>query len=582
MKQVSVERVDEMGWPVLEPVEAEGVPRPIALHKPVCVAGGKPEANLVIGSSSISRVHALLVNDADAVYIRDLASRNRVFLNNVEVREAVLDNGDLLALGPATFRCKSHFNHHAREMATPDLELHRLDTAAKVLVKGRTAVLGRRSKCDVQVSGEQVAPVHAVIFKRQGRWFIRNLATATGTRVNGSPVGDSELKAGDLLRIGRTEFQCIVGGVGSNLAQDEDDASPTQIKSSEETVAVAADDLLHDDATDSEELSPADLEDLHLADSESSASQSHNLHLSHLEDVPLAAPNKGHRPGPTAQRSWRDATSQPAAPAQPPAARRPVAPLSLDTEASVEPHESAALPEDASHVGSYSQLELSDSQLPDLRHMAFMPPARLQAAGATGKAAPSNVSDPSPDIGPERSPPVRETTDAQDDQAEIRVPQIDATEAPPRTYPQTEEWEAAIPELVEEPIVDSSNAAELASYSVIEPEVAPLDFSQNPPPEPGPLDLTSSDSYLTPAPEAELAGAETSAPIAGDAPEPREVAPSSSIEAPELAALPVPALDDPELEFSEMLQKLRKDLDRLQAAWDRLVALRRREVLDQH
>ena len=152
----------------------------------------------------VSRAHALIVIDSDEVYIRDLASRNKVFVNVAPVREVALKAADLLEIGPYRFRCWAGFNGSAtgNEDEPP--------VAARVVFAGsgrthpiasRTLLIGRRPECDVTLTLQTVSRVHAVIFRRGGRHFVRDLNSKAGTIVNGEKIREVELNDGDELRI---------------------------------------------------------------------------------------------------------------------------------------------------------------------------------------------------------------------------------------------------------------------------------------------------------------------------------------------------------------------------------------------
>ena len=204
MKQMERRQAETMGWPILEPIEAEGVPRAVALTREVCVAGARDPVNLKLPSKRVSRTHALFVADRDAIYLRDLASRNHTYLNDQKIREAVLRNGDVIGLGPLTFRCQSGFDRPDSQdgVHAPPAELRMESDDARFPLAGRTAVIGSRSDCDILLRGDDVDPAHAVIYQREGRRFIRDLRSHSNTLVNDEQVNEVELQPGDRIQIG--------------------------------------------------------------------------------------------------------------------------------------------------------------------------------------------------------------------------------------------------------------------------------------------------------------------------------------------------------------------------------------------
>jgi hypothetical protein len=64
--------------------------------------GRSREVDVIIQSPRVSRVHALVFWQAGAPHIRDLASQNGVFVNGAQIREAKLEDGDEVTIGPLT------------------------------------------------------------------------------------------------------------------------------------------------------------------------------------------------------------------------------------------------------------------------------------------------------------------------------------------------------------------------------------------------------------------------------------------------------------------------------------------------
>ena len=71
------------------------------------VIGRAAEADLVIDDETVSRRHAQLTGDRDALVLSDLGSSNGTTLNgNPMVGEVVLHDGDLIGFGSATIVVK--------------------------------------------------------------------------------------------------------------------------------------------------------------------------------------------------------------------------------------------------------------------------------------------------------------------------------------------------------------------------------------------------------------------------------------------------------------------------------------------
>lgn len=256
MKQIAMNEAQSHGWPILEPLDVDELPRPVAINQEVCVVGTRPEVNLKLSSPQVSRTHAIFVADGDSIYLRDLASLNHTYVNDAPVREAVLRDGDVIGLGPLSFRCKCGFDRPAdgSDVHAPPAELLAATDGTHVQLTGRRSVLiGSRDDCDVVLTGRGVEPSHAIIFEHDGRRYIRDLRSVCGTWVNDTAVGQIELNDGDEIRIAQTEF-AYQHVAEAPLAEDA-----TELPLADEALAENPDDQVQLELTDDTATSPESL-----------------------------------------------------------------------------------------------------------------------------------------------------------------------------------------------------------------------------------------------------------------------------------------------------------------------------------
>src|SRR5580765_5793868 len=76
----------------------------LPISRSVTLIGSRKQARLQLISSTVSQNHALIVNADSGPYIRDLASREHTFVNQIQVREGPLADGDEIQIGRFTFR----------------------------------------------------------------------------------------------------------------------------------------------------------------------------------------------------------------------------------------------------------------------------------------------------------------------------------------------------------------------------------------------------------------------------------------------------------------------------------------------
>jgi diguanylate cyclase (GGDEF)-like protein len=86
------------------------------------------------------------------------------------------------------------------------------DLGKKYNLDAATLVLGRSSKCDVQIDQESVSRAHSKIINTGKSIRIRDLGSTNGTYVNDEPIEERVLGDGDLIKIGRTIFKFLSGG----------------------------------------------------------------------------------------------------------------------------------------------------------------------------------------------------------------------------------------------------------------------------------------------------------------------------------------------------------------------------------
>ena len=60
----------------------------------------------------------------------------------------------------------------------------------------------------MQIDDRYASGLHARIYAHGGRFYLEDLKSTNGTLLNDDPLaGEAELMAGDLIRIGDTEFR---------------------------------------------------------------------------------------------------------------------------------------------------------------------------------------------------------------------------------------------------------------------------------------------------------------------------------------------------------------------------------------
>ena len=66
--------------------------------------------------------------------------------------------------------------------------------------------IGRRDTCDISLKFQNVSGLHCELSWRKGFWFIRDLGSTNGIKVNGTRVMQKPLRPGDELAIGLRRY----------------------------------------------------------------------------------------------------------------------------------------------------------------------------------------------------------------------------------------------------------------------------------------------------------------------------------------------------------------------------------------
>jgi len=68
-------------------------------------------------------------------------------------------------------------------------------------------LLGRREGCDIVLRFPNVSGQHCALTVIDGYWFVKDLGSSNGTKVNGSRVTEQRLAPGDTLSIARHGYE---------------------------------------------------------------------------------------------------------------------------------------------------------------------------------------------------------------------------------------------------------------------------------------------------------------------------------------------------------------------------------------
>jgi pSer/pThr/pTyr-binding forkhead associated (FHA) protein len=186
----------------------------------VSVARHRAPAQIRLRSPSVSEAHALMLVAPGRAYVRDLASKTRLYVNDEVVREAPLQTGDIIRVGRFNFCVRDASAEGGEDAQTPVINL-RIDGRMR-RCSGRVVLIGSRAGCDVLLQGSSILQVHTALISIDRKWHVRDLGLGAKTFVNSVEVEhQTELKEGDVLRIGTTEVCLAAPGTDPDALQSE-------------------------------------------------------------------------------------------------------------------------------------------------------------------------------------------------------------------------------------------------------------------------------------------------------------------------------------------------------------------------
>ena len=216
---------------------------PLELNKPVTI-GRLNDNDIVVDNVSVSGIHAQIISDEIGFIIKDLGSKNGIFINGKSVKDRRVNDGDVIELGKHELLFSdngrtsqidmSMIDKDATATLSPDLHTAVLDTRNqqellrthnrfsnrvpmisvklkgkviyKHLLKKEEAAIGRNPESAIVIDNTAVSYDHAVVRWENDDFYIQDLRSKNGTLVNDKPIKKYKLYNGDLITVGRHEL----------------------------------------------------------------------------------------------------------------------------------------------------------------------------------------------------------------------------------------------------------------------------------------------------------------------------------------------------------------------------------------
>ncbi|MBQ1490625.1 MAG: FHA domain-containing protein [Blautia sp.] len=161
------------------------------------------ENDIVIRSSIVSKSHGAFRRVGDDFYYRDLESHNGTFYDGKAGRrllkdsseEVQLHNGDMLRIVAKVAKGEKSI-----------LLFYQNDRGGGLWRRfpliNRETLVGRSSRCDIQLIGKGISRCHAMFVRRGGEYLLRDLGSTNGVYINRERIsGEVSLHEKDVVQI---------------------------------------------------------------------------------------------------------------------------------------------------------------------------------------------------------------------------------------------------------------------------------------------------------------------------------------------------------------------------------------------
>jgi pSer/pThr/pTyr-binding forkhead associated (FHA) protein len=177
--------------------------------------GRSPGCDLRLADAQVSKQHAVLERTPQGAVLRDLDSRNGIYVNEQRVQQVLLQGGEQLRLGQTRLQFVGGGTMRSDTVPAasgPTAHLALISPEGKDFNRRYSvkpgAMLGRYAGCPVDLKSDaRVSQRHAQLGYQDGRWYIADLQSHNRTFVNGSPVTSQWLEEGDVIRLGNTRMR---------------------------------------------------------------------------------------------------------------------------------------------------------------------------------------------------------------------------------------------------------------------------------------------------------------------------------------------------------------------------------------
>lgn len=226
---------------------------PIPLKTPVLMVGRSRKCDIPVRARSVSSQHCVLEHRDGRWFARDIGSHNGIRIDGNSCQAGELSPDSVLCVGDQHFVVRYELKEQTaaadasppskndksraptrpaapppRPVAEPSIV--RLSTAGRsqrvqnspkmflgkltpcgggdpIPLMSSQLLVGRRSSCDIIVASKRVSSKHCELLFREGYWFVQDLESRNGVKVDDIEYDSTVIRPGQILSVAGTRFE---------------------------------------------------------------------------------------------------------------------------------------------------------------------------------------------------------------------------------------------------------------------------------------------------------------------------------------------------------------------------------------
>jgi len=177
--------------------------REVALNRPMLTIGRSPASDIVLAHNYVSWDHGRLEKQNGDWHYVDSGSTNGTHINGQQIKQATLQDGDILRIGDVQGNSVSLTFHTSVVVQKSHIPASTIHLGMSNIASQPIIVLGRDPQCDIPLSAPTVSWHHAQITRVSQGHIITDQHSVNGTFVNGQRIDTPyTLQQSDVVQIG--------------------------------------------------------------------------------------------------------------------------------------------------------------------------------------------------------------------------------------------------------------------------------------------------------------------------------------------------------------------------------------------